>query len=128
MLRGIFTFFGLTSLAYGIGMLAAPDQFSSMLPINILGKELLIRVLGTMYALSGIGLLWGMMNIDRAYTVLVSVASFYALILTLRLPILATGNLPTRYWRFEFVAVLFPAVVLCSIAWPRIWNKLIVDE
>jgi len=128
LLRGLLVVFGLMSLGNGIYMLAAPDHWFHEMPAAIPDTGPMnahfVRDVGVVYALSGAGLLWGALNLARAYPVLVMVALFYAGHGALHVADILMGHLPADHWWIDFSGVFLPAIVLCAIGWPSIWRKL----
>lgn len=128
ILRGMLVLFGLMSLGNGMYMLVAPGHWFHEMPAGIPDTGPMnphfVRDVGVVYALSGGGLLWAALNLARAYPVVIMVTLFYLGHAVLHVFDIVMGHLPADHWLIDFSGVFFPAIVLCVISLPKIWQKL----
>jgi hypothetical protein len=112
--------FAILNVANGLWMLAAPAGWFVGIPAAVPDtgpfNAHLVRDLGVVYAVCGIGLASCAENLDRALPVHIGITSFYAGHAVTHVIDIASGHLPSSHWLIDTPVVFLPAITLVAIA------------
>ena len=126
-MRIAFWLFGLTSLANGLWMLAAPAQWYADLPAGVPDTGPLnlhfVRDIGAAFTTFGVMFLVTASRAERHRGVLLAAGLFYVLHAAIRVTDLFAGRLGVDHWLIDLPGVFLPAIALAVLALPRFWPE-----
>jgi hypothetical protein len=118
--KWLYRILAILNIANGLWMLAAPAGWFVGIPAEVSDtgpfNAYLVRDLGVVYAVCGVGFAWCAENLDRALPVHVGIASFYAGHAATHVFDIASGRLPASHWLIDTPAVYLTAIMLVAMA------------
>lgn len=119
-MKWLYRILAILNIANGLWMLAAPADWFVGIPAAVPDtgpfNAHLVRDLGVVYAVCGVGFAWCADNLDRALPVHVGITSFYAGHAATHVFDIASGRLPPSHWLIDTPAVFLPAITLVAMA------------
>ncbi len=128
ILRILYVIFGLGSVVNGVYMLAAPEAWFHEGPPGVPNtgpvNPHFVRDVGIAFLVVGIGLLWAMVNLRRAWPLHMLATLFLGGHAVLHVAEILSEALPAEHWRHDALGVFVPAVALGVAALPPVWQRL----
>ncbi len=111
-MQWLYRIFAILNVANGLWMLVAPAGWFVEIPAAVPDtgpfNAHLVRDLGVVYAVCGIGFAWCAENLDRALPVHVGITLFYAGHAATHVADILSGRLPASHWLIDTPAVFAP--------------------
>lgn len=127
-MKVVYAILAVVSLANGVWMVAAPVHWYWNVPAAVPDtgplNTHLVRDVGVVYMLSGLGLGWALRHLDRAYPVHLFVTGFYVGHALTHVDDIFFGRLPASHWWIDAPGVFLPAIALVVLALPSVWRRL----
>jgi len=125
-MRALFWLFGVTSVANGLWMLAAPARWYTDLPAGVPDTGPLnlhfVRDVGAAFLTFGVCFLATAPRAERHREVVLAAGLFYVLHAAIHVWDLLAGRLGSDHWLVDLPGVFVPALILVLMALPRWWS------
>jgi hypothetical protein len=129
LMKILFWFFCVLSVANGLWMLAAPYAWYVALPARVPDtgpfNPHFVRDIGVTFVVLGAGFGWCATHLDRCYPVHLGLTAWFVGHAAIHAADILTGRLPYSHWGIDAPAVFLPAVLLLALSLPPVWRAVV---